>query len=102
MSTAEKVSSEIQEELDTAVRDLPTWPTDPLHALAVLGEKYGALSKAVLQLTYAPHKEGSSVAAVRREAVHTAVMALRFVMSLDQYRYGESKQHRQEEGSDQQ
>jgi len=97
MTAAEKVTAEIQAELDMAVRKFPTWPTDPLHALAVLGEEYGELNKAVLQLTYEPCKEGSSVANVRQEAIQTAAMALRFVMSLDRYQYGECEQHHQGE-----
>src|SRR5690606_4585435 len=43
-------------EVECATRKFPTWPTDPLHALAVLGEEFGELTKAVLQLTYEPHK----------------------------------------------
>ena len=43
-------------ELGKALRKFPTWPTDPLHALAVLGEEYGELNKAMLQLVYEPHK----------------------------------------------
>ena len=31
----------IYEELDRAIAKFPTWPTDPLHALAVLGEEFG-------------------------------------------------------------
>lgn len=82
-------------EVDKAMDKFPTWPTDPLHALAVLGEEFGELTKAVLQLTYEPHKASASVENVREEAVQTAAMALRFLMSLDEYKYGQSEQHRQ-------
>jgi len=95
MTAAAKVTAEIQVEIDRAVRKFPKWPTDPLHALAVLGEEYGELNKAVLQLTYEPHKPGSSVQEVRKEAIQTAAMAMRFVMSLDRYKYGECEQHHQ-------
>ena len=95
MTAAEKVSAEIQAEIDRAVRKFPTWPTDPLHAMAVLGEEYGELNKAVLQLTYEPQKTGSSLQEVRNEAIQTAAMAFRFVMSLDRYKYGECEQHHQ-------
>jgi NTP pyrophosphatase (non-canonical NTP hydrolase) len=95
MMAAKKVAAEIQAEIDRAVRKFPTWPTDPLHALAVLGEEYGELNKAVLQLTYEPSKAGSSVQEVRKEAIQTAAMALRFVMSLDKYQYGGCEQHHQ-------
>lgn len=79
--------------LDRATAKFPTWPTDPLHALAVLGEEFGELNKAMLQLTYEPHKEGTSVEHVREEAIQTAAMALRLAMSLDKYEYAPGQQH---------
>lgn len=83
----------ITRELDRAVSKFPEYPTDPLHALAVLGEEYGELNKAVLQLTYEPHK--TSKVEVRSEAVQTAAMAIRFLISLDRFEYKQSEQHNQ-------
>lgn len=80
-------------EIDRAMLKFPTWPTDPLHALAVLGEEFGELNKAMLQLTYEPHK--TSASEVRSEAIQTAAMAVRLAMSLDRYRYTRSEQHEQ-------
>lgn len=80
-------------EVSRATQQFPTWPTDPLHALAVLGEEYGELNKAMLQLTYEPHK--TSARDVREEAIQTAAMALRLVMSLDRYEYQPCPQHEQ-------
>lgn len=94
--TLEEAIEEAQAEIGKAMRKFPTWPSDPLHALAVLGEEYGELNKAVLQLTYEPHKEGSGAAQVRKEAIQTAAMALRFVMGLDCYKYARCTQHRQQ------
>jgi hypothetical protein len=82
-------------ELERAMAKFPTWPTDPLHALAVLGEEFGELTKDVLQLTYEPGK--TSAENVRKEAIQTAAMALRFVASLDAYIYKAGEQHRQDE-----
>ena len=82
-------------ELERAVAKFPTWPTDPLHALAVLGEEFGELTKDVLQMTYEPGK--TSAENVRKEAIQTAAMALRFVASLDVYIYRAGEQHRQDE-----
>jgi hypothetical protein len=81
-------------ELERATSKFPTWPTDPLHALAVLGEEFGELTKAALQLTYEPHK--TSPEEVATEAVQTAAMALRFAMSLGVYQYAPSEQHEQQ------
>lgn len=85
------VIEEVKAELDRATTKFPTWPTDPLHALAVLGEEYGELNKAMLQHAYEPHK--SNLADVREEAIQTAAMALRLAMSLDRYEYARCPQH---------
>lgn len=92
--TADDIIGGVYSELTRAVAKFPTWPTDPLHAVAVLGEEFGELTQAVLQMTYEPGK--SSAEDVRREAIQTAAMALRFVASLDEYIYKAGEQHRQE------
>lgn len=84
---------QVTNEVMRATAKFPTWPTDPLHALAVLGEEYGELTKAMLQLTYEPHK--TSPEDVRTEAIQTAAMALRLLMSLDRYVYQGCRQHEQ-------
>lgn len=80
-------------EIERATRKFPTWPTDPLHALGVVGEEFGELGKAVLQAVYEPHKSGRDQ--VRDEAIQTAAMAIRFIASLDAYDYSGSAQHQQ-------
>lgn len=86
------VIDEVGVELQRAVAKFPTWPTDPFHALAVLGEEYGELTKAVLQHTYEPHK-GVQSRDIRTEAIQTAAMALRWAMSLQTYEYRKAPQH---------
>ena len=83
----------ILDEVGRATCKFPTWPTDPLHAVAVLGEEFGELTKAVLQTTYEPHKvkEGE----LRTEAIQTAAMAMRFLASLGRYEFAQSAQHQQ-------
>ena len=88
--------ADIMAEVEKATTKFPTWPTDPLHALAVLGEEYGELLKETVQATYEPHK--SDRAAVRREAIQTAAMAVRFLMSLNAYEYTRGAQHEQRRG----
>lgn len=87
------VFAEVEDEIGRAVFKFPEWPTDPLHAVAVLGEEYGELQKAVLQATYEPDK--STPEDVREEAIQTAAMAIRFLISLDQYEYAKGDQHKQ-------
>lgn len=91
-SLAEAVA-DVAHEVARATVLFPTWPTDPMHAVGVLGEEFGELTKAVVQAIYEPHKSGPDQ--VRTEAVQTAAMALRFLQSLPRYRYAPSPQHDQ-------
>lgn len=93
-SAVDVLMTEVLAELKRATTKFPRWPTDPLHALAVLGEEYGELNKAMLQLTYEPHK--TSLEEVRMEAIQTAAMALRLAKSLDRYEYKPAEQHKQD------
>jgi len=88
-----KLCKEVVEEMTNAINKFPTWPSDPLHALAVVGEEFGELSKEVLQFTYEPEK--SDLDSIKKEAVQTVVVALRFLHSLDSYTYARSTQHSQ-------
>lgn len=83
----------VVKEIESATEKFPTWPTDPLHAVAVLGEEYGELQKAVLQFVYEPKK--SSREHIEEEAIQTAAMAIRFLLSLNEYSYLGSQQHEQ-------
>lgn len=89
--TRMSVLADVLYELDRASRLYPVWPTDPLHALAVLGEEFGELTKGMLQLSYEPHKTSKEEVGV--EAIQTAAMAIRLAMSLDVYQYRECEQH---------
>lgn len=80
------IKTEVSEELLRAIQKFPRWPKDPLHALAIVGEEYGELTKAVLQYTYEPHKKVSKED-IREEAIQTAAMIIRFAMHLDDYAY---------------
>jgi len=93
MKNIDKILKAIMDEVNVAMDKYPNWPNDPLHALAVLGEEYGELTKAMLQLTYEPHK--SDHAQVQAEAIQTAAMAIRLILSLNNYKYKRGKQHSQ-------
>lgn len=84
---------EILDEVRRAVHKFPTWPTDPIHAAAVLAEEVGELHKGCLELTYEPGK--TTPEAVRAEAIDSAAMALRFLTSFDVYEFVPSVQHQQ-------
>lgn len=91
--TIPDVLGEVWAEIDRAVAKFPTWPTDPHHACAVLGEEFGELIKAVVQAMYEPGK--ATIFDVRAEAVQTAAMAIRFLLSMNVYDFTPGHQHRQ-------
>lgn len=93
MSNLEKIVKEIEAELDRAVVKFPTWPTRALDAMAVVAEESGELTKATLECTYEHPK--SSQSDVRKEAVQTAAMAIRFLLSMDEYDFRPAPQHDQ-------
>lgn len=92
-SAVPDVVVEVLAELERATRKFPTWPTDPLHAVAVLNEEVGELNKAALQQVYEPHKNPPG--AVHDEAVQAAAMVLRFIASIDRYTFTGCQQHEQ-------
>ena len=93
VGAAREADADVYTELERAIRKFPTWPTDPLHAVAVVGEEVGELVKEVLQFTYEPHK--TTWDEVRKEAVQAAAMAIRFCRSLDLYTATPGVQHLQ-------
>ena len=79
--------------VERATTKHPCWPSDPIHATAVIAEELGELQREVLQLTYEPSKGNED--RVREEALDLAAVAIRFLISLDQYNYQPSLQHQQ-------
>lgn len=77
-------------ELDRAIAKFPAWPTDPFHALGVLHEEVGEVSKALLQHVYEP--ERTTLEEVYTEAVQAAAMALRFLLNMPNYRFERCEQ----------
>lgn len=87
------IIKDVLEELEQAINLHPEWPDDPYRAVAILGEEYGELVQAILQTTYEYPK--STRDDVRKEAVQTAAMAIRFLMSYSGYFYDEGDMHDQ-------
>lgn len=77
------IIQDVLDELERAQEKFPTWPSDPVHAAAVVAEEAGELVKAVLQSTY----EQAPFDNVRKEAIQTVAMALRFLASFDRDEY---------------
>jgi len=94
--TKHAVTERISAEIKRAQSLYPYWPTDPLHALAILGEEFGELTKEVLQATY--ERDKADWDRLETEAIQTAAMGIRFCLSLKKYRVcSRKKQHEQEE-----
>lgn len=71
----------ITAELAKAKYKFPEWPTDPIHAAAIVAEESGELTRAALQFTY----EGAPRVAMFNEALQTAAMAIRFLENYHEY-----------------
>lgn len=78
----------IKKELSRAKNKFPWWPTDPIHAAAIVQEEAGELIQAALQFTY----EKGSTTAMMDEAVQVGAMAVRFIESVLDYRETKSEQ----------
>lgn len=91
MSFNPEVVDDVLSEVRNAIKKFPQWPTDPIHAMAVVNEEVGELNKAVLQQVYEPSK--NKPGQVYAEALQAAAMLLRFLASYDNYELVPSPQH---------
>jgi len=89
----EQIIKDILEELEKAKSKFPSWPNDPVHAAMVVAEESGELVKDVNELVYEPEKTNREN--VRKEALQTAVTAIRFLLSMDVYNFKPAQQHLQ-------
>lgn len=90
----QSIFEEVQQELQRAIQKFPLWPTDPLHAFAVVGEECGEAQREALQLVYEPHK--STPESLKQEVLQLAAMCFRFLLSTQRYDYKPCAQHAQE------
>jgi len=67
----------IASEVGRARRQFPSWPSDVVHAGAIVGEEAGELLQACLQATYERRPDSDEL--MRREAIQTAAMCVRFL-----------------------
>ena len=74
-----KTFAEIKMECESAMVKFPKWPVDPLHAIAIIGEEFGELQKAVVDHRFF---KDSTVEDMITEATQTAAMCVRFIMRL--------------------
>ena len=72
----------IFDELNRAKAKWPDWPTDPIHAAAVVSEEAGELTRAANRFVY----EDKPMEEMAEEAVQVGAMAVRFLENLSRYK----------------
>ncbi|MBF8103806.1 hypothetical protein I1A46_01530 [Serratia liquefaciens] len=70
--------SQISDELAAAEKKHPSWPTDTVHATAILNEEAGELTQAAIDY----HYDNGSLEQIRREAAQVGAMAIRVLINL--------------------
>jgi NTP pyrophosphatase (non-canonical NTP hydrolase) len=82
-----EIDCDINEELQRAIEKFPQWPTDPVHAVAVVQEECGELVREVLQRMYSPGLMIVQNENIRNEAIQSLAMLVRFLRALDDGKY---------------
>lgn len=81
------ILDDVLKELRAAKKKHPGWPDHIVARAAIVSEEAGELTKASLELKYEPRKSGQTIeqqrAHIRKEAIQTAAMAIRFIEALD-------------------
>lgn len=73
----------ILDELTRAEEKHPEWPSDIIHAAAIVNEEAGELTRAALQWTY----EKGDIIETQKEAIQVACTAIRFLVGLAEMNY---------------
>jgi NTP pyrophosphatase (non-canonical NTP hydrolase) len=80
--TKEQAVEMILAELERAEKIHPVWPTDIIHAGAVVAEEAGELLQACNNYESNPHKPNVHFINMEEEAIQTGAMAIRFLINL--------------------
>lgn len=72
----------LEAELERAIKVHPQWPTDAIHASAILNEEAGELTQAAIDF----HFYVDDRQRMREEAIQIGAMALRFLLNIDRYK----------------
>jgi hypothetical protein len=73
------IITEIEDEIEFAMRMFPKFPGDPIHSVAIMGEESGESIQAALQWVY----EDGNMENLRKELIQTAAMCVRVISGLD-------------------
>ena len=80
--TLDDIEGLVLTELRAAEKKHPGWPTDMVHAAAILVEEAGELIKEALDHSFGV--DGAKERAVK-EAAQTAAMGFQFLLGMDKY-----------------
>jgi hypothetical protein len=83
MEVPQIIIDAIINEVKRAEAKFPNWPTDMIHAAAIVNEESGELTQAALKWTY----EGGEIIEAQKEAVQVACTAIRFLMNFQNLHY---------------
>ncbi len=72
----------ITDEYNKAIKKYPDWPTDPIHAAALLGEECGELVQACNDFYY----DNGSLKNMVLEAAQAGAMVIRFLYNIKTYK----------------
>jgi len=78
--TIDEVFAAIAAEVIAAEKKFPRWPDDEVHSAAIVCEEAGELIQAALDFYYCRCLSGERM---RREAIQTGAMAVRFLLAHD-------------------
>lgn len=74
-----EIFNQIMDEFTRAKKLHPKWPDDPIHQAAIVAEEAGELLRAAIDVRFF----GGDIWKMRKEAIQTAAMAVRFLMNFN-------------------
>jgi hypothetical protein len=82
-----RILQQIDAEYESAKERYPWWPADPIHAIHIMYEERGELTQAALDHVYpkANHHGKDTIDRMKKEAIQTAAMAIRFLENIHIY-----------------
>ena len=82
LTKPDEIIEKIIDECCRAAKLHPNWPTDPIHASAILNEEAGELTQAVINWFY----HDGNFAEIEKEALQTGAMVVRFLVNINRYK----------------
>ena len=88
MITVQQAIELIIQELRSAQNQHPLFPTDPIHAVAIMAEEAGEATQAAHDFTYG----GKHAEKLQKEIIQTGAMAIRNLINFHHFKANKSPQ----------